>query len=147
MKTRLLLIFTLLITLAGCTHNNGDIGSWFGTWHIESITNPDGNDAAYNGSAFMQFQSTVVCLRAVDGLHNERADYGRWEEVDNTLTITLPDPNVAYDRVLQTLPGGPEFSAEQTAFHFTITARTTTTLSLQIPDAAGKQWTLFLKKQ
>ena len=68
-------------------------------------------------------------------------------EVDNTLTITLPDPNVAYDRVLQTLPGGPEFSAEQTAFHFTITARTTTTRSLQIPDAAGKQWTLFLKKQ
>ena len=33
-----LLIAILLPVIAGCTRNDGDIGTWFGSWKLERIT-------------------------------------------------------------------------------------------------------------
>ena len=33
-----LIALLTLVGLSGCTHNDGDIGIWFGTWMVEDIT-------------------------------------------------------------------------------------------------------------
>lgn len=142
----LLAVFTLGL-FSACTRNDGDIGDYFGTWHIESLQQDGSSPAAYDGSAFVQFQNTIVCVRATDALHNERADYGTWAENGNTLTLTFPDPNVYYDRVLGTLADGPVFAPDQATFQFTIADRSSRSMTLQIPDLAGNSWTFTLKKQ
>ena len=102
-----ILAATLLLTLANaCTHNNGNIGIFFGTWHLEEAT-ADGNpvDLTAHITAtetanqwYFQFQNSIIAIRlADDRLHNEDASYGHWEETDpNTLRITFPDPNTFY---------------------------------------------------
>ncbi len=98
MKTATQTIVTLCIALimGACTCNNGDIGNWFGTWHVASIT-IDGEKTDSNGSDyFFQFQSTV--FRAVQVKEHEEAieSYGTWEESGQAMTVTFPDPAVFY---------------------------------------------------
>ena len=51
----------LLVTLAaGCTHNNGDIGSWFGTWNVERIEIDGVAQADYQGQYFFQFSLSLL---------------------------------------------------------------------------------------
>lgn len=68
----------MCLAATACTHNHGDINGWFGTWSIDNITDttPDGAKVTY----FLQFQSSVVCLRYTDTLHNGGESYGAWSE-------------------------------------------------------------------
>lgn len=81
------------LLLTACTHNGGDIGIWFGTWHVEEIVVDGVVDAYYDQAPiwFFQFQSTVVQLRLVLDDHSFDASTGTWDETDGHLTITFPD--------------------------------------------------------
>lgn len=83
------------LMLSSCTHNNGDIGIWFGTWHVEKITHADSDEpvASYHGTHFMQFQSSVIRIVATDSLHNYEQSFGTWEadEANHLLRINFPD--------------------------------------------------------
>ena len=105
---RYILALTAFVALTACTHNNGDIGPWFGTWVIDYVgSNPNtpaadlavsGNDYTTTSvTIFLQFQGDIVSLRRVNNiLHTEEAAYGTWSEGDGTLDITFPDGNLAY---------------------------------------------------
>ena len=41
----------VMLALGSCTRNHGDIGPWFGTWHVESIT-VGGASVATDGDYF-----------------------------------------------------------------------------------------------
>ena len=87
---------TMLLMLASCTRNHGDIGIWFGTWHVEQITT-DGNPVNVEGDYFFQFQSKVFRVSQVYGHEQLINSYGTWDEGDDgTMTITFPDPDVIY---------------------------------------------------
>ena len=99
MKKTLYIIMVLLATLlvlGSCTRNHGDIGPWFGTWHVESIT-VDGGPVTVEGDYFFQFQSKVFRVSQV-GDHEQLVEsFGTWDEgEDGTMTITFPDPDVFY---------------------------------------------------
>lgn len=87
----LILTVTMLISLAGCSRNNGDIGVWFGLWKVESVEVDDAPDADYGGNLFFQFQSTVFNMRMVSDRHVYTDRFGNWEEADGVLKITFPD--------------------------------------------------------
>lgn len=54
----LLLPLLLAISAASCTHNNGDIGFWFGTWQVDQILLDGVPDSAYTQhNMFFQFQT------------------------------------------------------------------------------------------
>lgn len=91
----MVLLATLLV-LGSCTRNHGDIGPWFGTWHVESI-NVDGAPVTVEGDYFFQFQSKVFRVSQV-GDHEQLVEsFGTWDEGDDgTMTITFPDPDVFY---------------------------------------------------
>ena len=93
------------LILPACTHNNGDIGVWFGTWHVNAITHAASGEpvATYRGAHFMQFQNNVIRVSANDSLHNYEQSFGTWEadDINNLLHINFPDD----DQFQCTMPG------------------------------------------
>lgn len=150
MKTLRYTLITLLATIAltSCTHNNGDIGIWFGTWQVEHLirNNDEVPKSYYDPSVsalYFQFQGDVVTTRRTTPMHDEFVDYGTWSEDDGTLEISFPDPNIAYDHVLGTL-----LASGDNSFHFTITNRSASHVTLTYFNAIwNQQWTLKLRKQ
>ena len=86
----------LLLHLSSCTRNHGDIGPWFGTWHVEAITINDA-PVAVDGDYFFQFQSKVFRVSLVSEHEQLVESFGVWDEGDDsTIIVTFPDPDVFY---------------------------------------------------
>ena len=139
-----LMALVALLGLTACTHNEGDIDIWFGTWQIEEISCAEMqlSDTYNNPNVYLQFQGEMVTALHVSSLHDESVDYGTWREGDGTLDIDFPDPNVAYSHVLGSLIGSGD-----TSFHFTITERSANHVTLNYYNTIWNQhWTLRLRK-
>ena len=92
----ILLVAAMMLTLGACTRNHGDIGMWFGTWHVESIT-VNGSTVSHEGDYFFQFQSHAFRVSLVGDREQLVESFGTWEEGENgRLTITFPDASVFY---------------------------------------------------
>ncbi|MCM1450042.1 MAG: lipocalin-like domain-containing protein [Clostridiales bacterium] len=79
--------------LCGCTRNNGDIGHWFGTWRVESITLDGHPDPDYPKPAMIwKFQSHIVMIMVPDEVeHSAPGTIGTWNEKDGVLTLDFSD--------------------------------------------------------
>ena len=87
--TRKIIFAVLLGVLAcACTHNNGDIGHWYGQWKLESIEADGSPVADYEGNMFWAFQNKVFCIDKVidDGLSHVMR-WATWSQDGNTLLI------------------------------------------------------------
>lgn len=149
MKTLRYTLITLasLLGLTCCTHNEGDIGIWFGTWQVERAI-LSGIDGSYDyqpvdASLYFQFQGEMVTVRWVSDLHDEVVDYGTWSENDDgTLDISFPDDNVAYNHILASLLGNP-----QATYHFVIDRKTANQVIMVYALSDGEHlWALHLRK-
>ena len=87
LSLKLLVVAALFLT--GCMQHNGDIGDWFGTWHLESMTVNGVDDSAYEQNYFFQFQTDKVRLSRIKPTYPDLLEecFGRWEQTDNTLTL------------------------------------------------------------
>lgn len=83
----------LVAALAACTHNNGDIGLWFGTWQVEEITVDGVTNEDYDGQSLMfSFQSDVFQMRLIEEMHESNVVFGNWSDNGNaTITVTFPE--------------------------------------------------------
>ncbi len=90
-------VFALIcdFILAGCTHNNGDIGSLFGTWKLKEIRIDNEKDTGYDGSVFWAFQSSTIRMTKIRPYHDRDEVYGSWRLEDNTLFLDFPDEQYA----------------------------------------------------
>lgn len=96
MKKALLIISILsVLVLGSCTRNHGDIGIWFGTWHVERIT-AGGTPANVEGDYFFQFQNKVFRVSQVYGHEHLVESFGTWDEDGDKMTISFPDESVFY---------------------------------------------------
>ncbi len=88
MRTLIISLFSAIL-LSGCMHNNGDIGDYFGTWKVTSISVDGDVDGDYSANIFFQFQSDVV--RIVENRSNyEITEYfGTWVDNGNNIIIDL----------------------------------------------------------
>ena len=137
MKKTLFIISVLsVLVLASCTRNHGDIGIWFGTWHVEQIT-ADGLPRNVEGDYFFQFQSKVFRVSQVYG-HEQLIDsYGTWDENGDKMTISFPDPSTFYI----TMPG------LESRNDFRVTTTSSREITFTKVDAAGTTFAYHLKKQ
>ncbi len=136
MKKALLILCLLgLFVLSSCTRNHGDIGMWFGTWHVESIT-AGGSPVNVEGDYFFQFQSKVFRVSKVYGHEQLVESFGTWEEQDGTMTIDFPDPGVFYI----VMPGLESHNA------FTMSDVSSKKVTFTKVDATGVSYTYQLKK-
>lgn len=83
-------VVTAVATLAstGCTQNNGDIGDWFGEWHLRSIEINGAADNGYSGDMLWKFQNNIVEMIVVSG-HTHTGHYGTWSEADGKLILNF----------------------------------------------------------
>ena len=127
----------VLLALGACTRNHGDIGPWFGTWHVAQIT-AGGTPRTVVGDYFFQFQSHVFRVSKVYGHEQLVESFGSWEETDGgKMTISFPDPTVYYID----MPGLEEIN------HFTVTKATSSDITFTKTDTTGDLYTYHLKKQ
>lgn len=97
MKKYLHILCLIFAVCVACTRNNGDIGPWFGTWKLSSIT-IDGQPEAYNADPdiLWKFQSDIICMvRADDNEHTATPRWGTWSHSGNMLSLdfTYTDNN------------------------------------------------------
>ena len=86
----IVLLVTALTVLGSCSHNNGDIGYWFGLWHLDSIEIDGVQDKQYDGQYYFLFQGKVFCIRYVNEKNHEYTEgFARWEESNNGKTMTV----------------------------------------------------------
>ena len=126
----------MLLTLGSCTRNHGDIGPWFGTWHVEQITT-NGTPANVEGNYFFQFQSKVFRVSLVKSHDQVDESFGTWNEDGNTMTIDFPDPSVFYID----MPGLESHNS------FTISNRSSREVTFTKSDDTGVVFSYLLKKQ
>lgn len=140
MKKTLLYIaslFVAVLVLGACTRNHGDIGIWFGTWHVEQIT-AGGTPVNVEGDYFFQFQSHVFRVSQVYGHEQTVESYGAWQEGESgKMTIDFSDPNVYYIE----MPGLESHN------DFTVTTTSSSDVTFTKTDATGTPYTYHLRKQ
>ena len=131
-----LLLLTLLL-LPACTHNNGDIGQWFGQWKVEKIEIDGTPDPDYKGDVFFRFQSSVFALARTDRKDYFTANiwFGSWNETDGMLTIDFPND-------VNKVPGGLHLSESN---HFRILRNDGSRKTLELDSSDGKRYTYHLK--
>ena len=135
-------ILTILVAsiMSSCTHNDGDIGYWFGTWHVETIEKDGTAIDGYHGTHFFLFQSSVFQLRYTDELHAEMQTTGRWEDNGDKITISFPDK----EQIWVTLYGlTVEENAEN---HFKIEFHSGKNIILSLNGKDGHTYKYHLKK-
>lgn len=83
----LLLIASAAIT--SCTHNNGDIGHWFGTWRVNELLINDKPDPDYAPPYMIfKFQSSVVQIIWPDEFnHDAPGCIGTWHQDGDKVTL------------------------------------------------------------
>ena len=136
-KTLYILSIVVLFALSACTRNHGDIGIWFGTWYVESIT-ADGAPVAVEGDYFFQFQNKVFRVSQVTDHAQLVESFGTWNDSESgKMVIDFPDPDVFYIQ----MPGLEAHNA------FTIVHSTSREVTLEKVADDGTGYTYHLKKQ
>lgn len=81
-----IILAVMAFLLVGCTHNNGNIGPFFGQWKISEITIDGEKDAAYEGNVFWSFQSSTIEMQKADEsqLTDAVTSWGSWSREKET---------------------------------------------------------------
>lgn len=83
----LALLLLLSIPASSCMQHNGDIGEFFGTWKLTSLTVDGNEDPAYNQNVFFQFQTSVIRIVKVEPHQLFSHHLGQWSRQDQTLCL------------------------------------------------------------
>lgn len=75
---RWIVVAFVAVLLGGCTHNNGDIGPFFGTWKLSSITVDGVPDPDYGDNVVWKFQANVVAMVRINNRHETNESIGTW---------------------------------------------------------------------
>lgn len=93
MKRQAIYIFMLLVAMlamSSCTKNEGNIGYWFGLWHLDSIELDGVTDEDYDGSYYFKFQGEVFCISWVNNqTHDYDEHFAEWESSDDDSFLTI----------------------------------------------------------
>lgn len=88
-----LCVVSLLLSITGCTQNNGNIGNWFGQWRMDSYKVNGEVQEDYQGNIFFCFQSAVFAYRysKSDGDYSSAylGKWEEWEEKDGDLLVII----------------------------------------------------------
>lgn len=134
----LLLMAVAMMAMLGssCTHNGGDIGAWFGIWHLDQVSCDSASNLLDSTDYYFNFQDHIVSVRIEGPEHYQDETFGNWQESGDQLVITFPDP----DRHWPPIPG---FSAE---CKFTFVQRSSKRMVLRLVAYDGHTYTYTLRK-
>lgn len=143
----LCLAIAAILFAGSCTCNNGDIGPWFGTWHLNEITVDGEPDEEYHGNIFWQFQNDVVCMLVRSDYHGQKFHWGKWKEEPGKLILDYnhpPKPEIA-DPSIYSPPAAVHLPAQ--IITLTIDRFDSGKLQCTYHAADGTTYRYFLSKQ
>lgn len=108
MLKKLTYISCLLLQLicAGCTHNNGNIGNFFGQWKLTDIIINDESLPDYEGNVYWSFQNSTINIKEINSNHIAKNCYGNWKEYNGNMVVDFPDNNEQDYTALHTIKLG-----------------------------------------
>ena len=146
-----LVVAGFAMLFSGCTRNNGDIGLWFGTWHMLSVTADGETETGYDKDIFWSFQNDILLLTRIqtgnDGIHRVERRYGTWREDGDMLFINFSysddhdHPDYTY-RPFEEL-----HMPHDSEVPLTIEKKSGTNIILRYNSPDGVKYTYTLKKQ
>lgn len=76
------------VAFCGCRMNNGDIGDFFGSWLLYSMT-IDGNEAENfdTESTYWEFQNNIIEISRVDSHYQKWGRWGTWVDDGDRLLL------------------------------------------------------------
>lgn len=86
----------LCFFIASCTQNNGNIGKYFGSWVLRSVTvNGSEQSLLPEGAKYgtMSFQGSVVRFLTVYSSDRASENYATWTEADNEIHFDFKNSN------------------------------------------------------
>lgn len=88
MLKKLSIIIVILLALASCRVNNGDIGDFFGSWLLYDMKidgeTPDDFDPE---ATFWQFQNNIINIGRVEFMYDHTGYWGTWSEEGDQLLL------------------------------------------------------------
>lgn len=133
-----LYIMAIVMGLSACTRNDGNIGDWFGTWRVDSITIDGAVDTDYAPPyMFWKFQNSIVQVITPDDFeHTSTSCYGMWKHVGNQLVLDFDYKT----------GGLPSFSRLDIKSELNIIKLSRSAIELKYIDSMGRTIGYSLKK-
>lgn len=103
MKTSLYILFitaAIVVAAVGCTRNNGNIGSWFGTWRVVGIEVDDVPLDSYTANVIVKFQNDIIETMEVYDHHDTESYYATWHSTGSELVIDGRERGIAPELML-----------------------------------------------
>lgn len=81
----------IMTVTAGCTSNNGDIGTLFGVWHLDRMAVDGEDDTDYDGNCFWSFQNNIICISVENDplAHAPERSWGTWSRRGNCIVLNF----------------------------------------------------------
>lgn len=138
----------LWISLGGCTKFEGDIGPWFGSWHLERLDVNGEEDTAYTSNQSRQvmvsFQGDVFNMAYLNGSEI----YGSWSYAGEILTLEA-GYNAGSGHISSGFDPYPvvlRFPADVDQVEVTVVKITGDIMEWQLIDVEGDLLTYFWRK-
>jgi hypothetical protein len=150
-QTKYIFIFVaLILTMMGCTTNNGDIGVYYGEWALKSITIDGVEDTSWcNDGTWTtwSFQNNVICITRTNDLLDCDICWGTWSDNNGTLSIDYRHYDDTYTI------GTGEYNAPTWIYFekksitvFNIDSQSSKAMTLSTTDNLGRKLTYTLRK-
>ncbi len=140
------LIMIVAVIAMSCTRNNGDIGEYFGTWKLESMTVNGELDGEYGGDIFWKFQSSVFCMEQVNERHDTENRWGTWEDDGKVLRLNFTHHDDAHPEGASIYSPFPVTRISNGISELAIMSMDEAQMGLQYIDSVGSVIVYKLKK-
>ena len=154
MHKKVIIFLTLLIPalLSSCTHCDGDIGTLFGSWHVEAIERNGVADENYNANLLVSFQGEI-CNFAYINLnepdYDEAEIFGTWSRDGNALTLRagyMTTGGATLPQYFDPFPVSLEFPYGENSVSVSITSENSRTMVWAYTTPDGTAMTYRLRK-
>ena len=76
---RYILLFAAVLTLQGCTHNDGGPHELYGQWKLMSMEKDGINVPGYTGNIFWSFQSSTIEMKEVKIHERSKSQFRKFQ--------------------------------------------------------------------
>lgn len=143
------IIYTFLLVIlalsTSCTHTDGDIGPWFGSWYLEEILVNGEKESSYQKDIMISFQGDMFKFGYID-----RAEiYGLWDYAGEILTLDASynaGNGAGIDYLFNPFPVAMHFPADIDQVQITVTKIENSNMQWQYIDQNGRLLTYNFKK-
>lgn len=148
MLRRITILSIIFVALTACRVNNGDIGDYFGSWHLENMTIDGSVPEDFDPEAtFWEFQNNIIRVLRVEFMYSYNNSWGTWSESNGQLILD-------FNHYSSTDEPGTGIYASPTWIGFPsgelirlkFISRNSHRMTLQWPDPDGRIYTYSLRK-